>query len=112
MKHQTTQAGLEVVAEQPALEVAEAGLEPYVQHNSTGPLENSNANSHANIAVLGLSERQPKSRGICGLPPPTFFLAVAVILVIMLAGIGGGVGGTLAVSNAKKKRLSQVMDKL
>lgn len=30
-----------------------------------------------------------------------FFLSVALVLVILLAGIGGGVGGTLAVNKAK-----------
>lgn len=97
MEHQTAQDGLEVVAEYPGLEVAKAGLETCVR-----PLEFMNANSQAEIAVLGLNEGQRESRRICGLPPPTFFLAAALILVIMLAGIGGGVGGTLAIDNAKK----------
>ena len=41
-------------------------------------------------------------RTICGLRTTTFFLALALLLVILAAGIGGGVGGTMAVNNAKK----------
>lgn len=66
------------------------------------PLEFMNANFQADIAVLGLNEGQRENRAICGLPPPTFFLAATLILVIMLADICGGVGGTLAIDNAKK----------
>lgn len=43
-----------------------------------------------------------KERTICGLRTTTFFLTVALILVILAAGIGGGVGGTMAVNNAKR----------
>lgn len=43
-----------------------------------------------------------KKRTICGMRGTTFILAVALVLVILAAGIGGGVGGTMAVNNAKK----------
>lgn len=43
-----------------------------------------------------------EARTIFGLRPTTFFLILALVLVILAAGIGGGVGGTIAVKNAKK----------
>lgn len=43
----------------------------------------------------------PQARKILGLRPTTFFLALALVLVILAAAIGG-VGGTIAVKNAKK----------
>lgn len=44
---------------------------------------------------------QPVDRTVCGVRPATFWLLLALLLVILAAGIGGGVGGTLAVNNAK-----------
>jgi hypothetical protein len=43
-----------------------------------------------------------QQRKLCGLRTTTFFLTLALILVILAAGIGGGVGATSAVNNAKK----------
>ena len=43
-----------------------------------------------------------RERKLCGLRPTTFVLTLALILVILAAGIGGGVGATSAVNNAKK----------
>jgi hypothetical protein len=43
-----------------------------------------------------------RERKLCGLRTTTFFLTLALILVILAAGIGGGVGATSAVKNAKK----------
>ncbi|KAH7323592.1 hypothetical protein BKA65DRAFT_71369 [Rhexocercosporidium sp. MPI-PUGE-AT-0058] len=42
-----------------------------------------------------------KERTICGFRAATFFLSLALVLVILAAAIGGGVGGTMAVNNAK-----------
>jgi hypothetical protein len=41
-------------------------------------------------------------RTVMGLRGTTFCLLLALIFVILAAGIGGGVGGTLAVNNARK----------
>ncbi|KAL2062869.1 hypothetical protein VTL71DRAFT_5941 [Oculimacula yallundae] len=42
-----------------------------------------------------------KERTILGVRPATFFLSLALVVVILVAAIGGGVGGTMAVNNAK-----------
>lgn len=49
-----------------------------------------------------MKPHEVKEQRICGLRKTTFFLALALLLVILAAGIGGGVGGTMAVNNAKK----------
>lgn len=41
-------------------------------------------------------------RRVCGLRRSTFFLAVALLAVIVMAAVGGGVGGSIAVMKAKK----------
>ena len=41
-----------------------------------------------------------KSR-ICGLRRATFWLVLLLIFVIIVAAVGGGVGGSIAVKNAK-----------
>lgn len=43
-----------------------------------------------------------KERTVWGIRMTTFFLTLALILVILATGIGGGVGGTMAANNAKK----------
>jgi hypothetical protein len=43
-----------------------------------------------------------QERTILGLRRPTFFLSLALAFVIIAAAIGGGVGGSMAVENAKK----------
>ncbi|KAI0003427.1 hypothetical protein F4779DRAFT_602046 [Xylariaceae sp. FL0662B] len=50
----------------------------------------------------------PQERTICGLRRTTFFLLVALIIVIIAAAVGGGVGGSLAVQNAKDSAASCV----
>ncbi|KAI1815818.1 hypothetical protein GGS20DRAFT_584112 [Poronia punctata] len=42
-----------------------------------------------------------QERTILGLRRPTFFLSVALAIVIIAAAVGGGVGGSMAVENAK-----------
>jgi hypothetical protein len=39
---------------------------------------------------------------ILGLRRTTFFLSLALVAVIIIAAVGGGVGGSLAVQNARK----------
>lgn len=48
-------------------------------------------------------EKEKTGRTICGLGLATFLWLLALAIVILVAGIGGGVGGTIAVSNAKKE---------
>ena len=42
-----------------------------------------------------------KSPTILGLRHPTFWLLLILIAVVIIAAVGGGVGGSLAVKNAK-----------
>lgn len=84
MELSPTPAGLEVV--QGGLELAEPKSEPITHFGYE--------KGHVDI--------QKQSRSICGLLPTTFLLSMALVLVILLAGIGGGVGGTVAVNNARK----------
>jgi len=46
-------------------------------------------------------EQRRKSTAICGMPRSTFFVAIALIIVIMAAAVGGGVGGSMAVQSAR-----------
>lgn len=48
-------------------------------------------------------EKGQSGRTICGLGLATFLWLLALVTVILVAGIGGGVGGTIAVNNAKKE---------
>ncbi|PVH83239.1 hypothetical protein DL98DRAFT_513502 [Cadophora sp. DSE1049] len=48
-----------------------------------------------------------KERTMCGVRPATFFLSLALVLVILAAAIGGGVGGTMAVNNAKSENSNE-----
>lgn len=43
-----------------------------------------------------------RPRTYCGLARSTFLLALTLVVVIIAAAVGGGVGGTLAVRNARK----------
>ncbi|KAK1487095.1 hypothetical protein CTAM01_11866 [Colletotrichum tamarilloi] len=43
-----------------------------------------------------------KERTICGLRPATFVLSVLLATVIVIAAVGGGVGGSLAVQKARE----------
>ncbi|KAI0159561.1 hypothetical protein GGR57DRAFT_499888 [Xylariaceae sp. FL1272] len=55
--------------------------------------------------AFNCSERDPEdtpARPILGLRRPTFFLSLALIVVILAAAIGAGVGGSVAANNAKK----------
>lgn len=45
-------------------------------------------------------------RTILGMRGATFCLFLALIFVIVAAGVGGGVGGTLAVNNARKNAVA------
>ena len=43
----------------------------------------------------------PPEKKILGMRRPTFLLCAVLIFVIVAAAIGGGVGGSMAVANAK-----------
>lgn len=43
-----------------------------------------------------------KERTICGLRPVTFVLSVLLAAVVVIAAVGGGVGGSLAVQKARE----------
>lgn len=43
-----------------------------------------------------------KEKTICGVRRPTFWLTLALVIVIVAAGVGGGVGGTLAVKKIRE----------
>jgi len=90
----------EIMNTSAGLEVAEPKF--WAQTTSSGPYADHNDNSYASQAVLNSDNGQRKSGRICGFFPTTFFLSMALLLVIIIAGVGGGVGGTLAVNNAKK----------
>lgn len=95
MELSPTPAGLEVV--QGGLELAEPKSEPITHFG----YEKGNVCTNQTILSPHV-DIQKQSRSICGLLPTTFLLSMALVLVILLAGIGGGVGGTVAVNNARK----------
>ena len=94
------QPGLEVLGPQQhsGLEFVQPGFE---QQHRPGFAD---AQGHYPSTGSQLTEKQPRSSRhgsgngtICGLRKPTFWLALALATVIVLAaGIGGGVGGTQA----------------
>ena len=96
----STSAQAELELDAAGLEVAEPRF--WAQRRTSGPYGEQKDNSHTNHAVLTSEASPRKSGSICGLLPATFFMLAALILVIVIAGVGGGVGGTIAVNNAKK----------
>lgn len=46
-------------------------------------------------------ERYERPRTVCGVLPATFFLSLTLAAVVLIAAIGGGVGGTMAVKEAR-----------
>ncbi|UQC90485.1 uncharacterized protein CLUP02_16015 [Colletotrichum lupini] len=49
-----------------------------------------------------IPDSSTKKRAILGLRPATFVLSVLLVVVLVTAAIGGGVGGTLAVKKARE----------
>lgn len=47
-------------------------------------------------------ESPEKERVICGLRTATFVLSVLLVILVLIAAVGGGVGGTLAVRKARE----------
>jgi hypothetical protein len=48
-----------------------------------------------------LAPRPSKGSTILGLRRPTFWISLILLVVVIIAAVGGGVGGSLAVKNAK-----------
>lgn len=94
MELKPSPAGLEVV--QSGLEVAKPKSEP------VGYFGDCKGNVSTVQAILIPDQGSQKRGRICGQIPSTSYLSAALILVILLAGIGGGVGGTIAVNDVKK----------
>lgn len=88
-----------------SLEVVQPGLEAYVNNHSP---------THELQKKHGLSRDAPSShpsnRKICGLRPTTFMLTLAVVFLIMLlAGVGGGLG---SVAQENMQKLSAAQSKI
>ena len=52
--------------------------------------------------IIHTSTSHQWQKTLCGLRIPTFFLALALAILIVLAAVGGGVGGSIAARNAAK----------
>jgi len=46
--------------------------------------------------------KEDKQNKLLGLRKPTFFLSLALVCMVIVAAIAGGVGGSIAVENARK----------
>ena len=78
-----------------APEVNQPGLEFYNNYKNARTREEMNHQQPSFIYANAAPPSAP-ARRICGLRRPTFFLSLALVLVIALAAaIGGGVGGTI-----------------
>ena len=115
------QAGLEVAPSQdpiakgpeyPDLQVAPSDA-PIVDKADYSDLEVAkhlkderyNGEQGPNVPV---SDPQKKPRRICGLRVVTFWLALALSIVILVGAVGGGVGGGLASSSSNNDQASPV----
>lgn len=78
-----------------APEVHQPGLEPHL--SSVYP----DASIKPKEAQF-YSESSASEQRLCGLRPATFFLSLALLIVILAAAIGGGVGGSMAAHNKQK----------
>lgn len=76
--------------------VHHSDLEVAPPHTSPAPKYEPN-----DAYVEGQPHYEPVQRMVWGLQPIVFWLLMALGFVVLAAGIGGGVGGTLAVNNAK-----------
>jgi hypothetical protein len=85
------------VAVHEGLEVFEPRTHPAETYKQDAPYSEQQIGGHYGPEHNGGG----RERKLCGLRTTTFFLTLALILVIA-AGKGGGVGATSAVNNAKK----------
>ena len=95
---EVVQAGLEVVSNKPPVY---GDYTPMPQ----SPQQKAAAYMHPTVlesSTAGSFKSEKTGRTVCGMRGVTFCLLLALIFVILAAGIGGGVGGTLAVNNARK----------
>lgn len=95
---EVVQPGLEVVTNRP----------PVYKDYTPMPQINDQKGAYIPTEVTSVegkdaSDGNEKSgRTVLGMRNSTFCLLLALILVTLIAAIGGGVGGTMAVNNAKK----------
>jgi hypothetical protein len=85
------------VAVHEGLEVFEPRTNPAETYKQNAPYSEQQIGGH-----YGPNHDGGRERRLYGLRATTFFLTLALVLVILAAGIGGGVGATSAVNNAKK----------
>jgi hypothetical protein len=86
----------EVVSHQEGLEVDNSKTRPFDKYVVNHGAIDEQADPHDGHYYY------PQQREICGLRRTTFFLILTLTIVVLAAGIGGGVGATTAVNNAKK----------
>lgn len=85
-----------------------SNLEHYNQDHST--YSNYQNNNKSTAPLTDSTPYVPKKRKIAGLAPTTFWLLIALAVVTIAAAVGGGVGGSMAVANAKKRYASTICD--
>jgi hypothetical protein len=87
------------VADHSQLEVVEQVSKPYaLQHYSMEP----SAAPQSEYHLRGYNGDSQSRKTICGFQLSKFLLSIALVCVIIAATVGGGVGGSIAVRNAKK----------
>jgi hypothetical protein len=90
-----------------AKEATQTPAAPYIPEQHGGieavqniqPMHKPEPDAYAHWQAPAAVEKEPK---ILGLRRTTFTLATALVLVIIVAAVGGGVGGSMAVQNAKR----------
>ncbi|KAI9722683.1 MAG: hypothetical protein M1812_001614 [Candelaria pacifica] len=92
--------GLQLGQPQPGLEV---GQQPQLSQSYHGHGEFYGDRKGYRDEYIHNEEPPPPSRTICGLRPATFWLALALGAVIIIAAVGGGVGGSLAAKRSSSK---------
>ncbi|KAF2846093.1 hypothetical protein T440DRAFT_472093 [Plenodomus tracheiphilus IPT5] len=85
-------SGLEVV---PQSERAEAQKYPYYSPESIPAHPNITTDTHKETYQTAVHE-QNHARTICGIRRKTFWIVLAVAIVVVVGAVGGGVGGALA----------------
>jgi hypothetical protein len=100
-------AAPEVVQTQPGLEVV-SNKPPVYGDYSPMPQSPNQKGAYAPTVLEGPEDHKNmrSEKTILGMRGATFCLFLALVFVILAAGVGGGVGGTLAVNNAKKNAVA------
>jgi hypothetical protein len=104
-RHVTRNDGLEVTQEDGLEVVREDSTLEYCGPTGTSIYPQSAITLKSEIlggAFYDDGKPQTKEKTICGLRLATFCLLITLILVVLIAAIGGGIGGTMAVKNARQ----------